>query len=47
MDTFRRTIEQEIYVVKSLHKLLLGRPAIRDLNLLNRFDPINAFGETA
>ena len=30
--------EQEIYVVKGLHKLLLGRPAIRDLNLLSRID---------
>ena len=28
------TTEQEIYVVKSLHKLLPGRPAIRDLNVL-------------
>ena len=30
------TIKEEIYVVKNLHKPLLGRPAIRGLNLLKR-----------
>ena len=36
-------IGQEIYmyVVKNLQKLLLGRPAIGDLNLLNRVDSIS------
>ena len=30
------TIEEKIYVIKNLHKLLLGRPAIKGLNLLRR-----------
>ena len=34
------TTEQQIYVVKNLHKPLLGRPAIRDLNLVNRIDNV-------
>ena len=38
------TKEQEIYVVKYLHKPLLDGPAIRDLNLLNRIDSINEQG---
>ena len=30
------TIKKEIYVIKNLHKSLLGRPAIRGLNLMMR-----------
>ena len=30
------TIKEEIYVIKNRHKLLLGRPTIRGLNLLKR-----------
>ena len=30
------TIKEEIYVIKNLHKPLLGRSAIRGLNLLRR-----------
>ena len=40
------TTEQEIYVVKNLHKPLLGRPAIRDLNLLSRIDYIAEGGQS-
>ena len=29
-------IKEEIFVIKTLHKPLLGRPAIRALNLLRR-----------
>ena len=32
------TTKEEIYVVKGLHKPLLGRPAIKDLNLSSRID---------
>ena len=34
------TIREEIYVIKNLHKSLLGRPAIRGLNLLKRVDSV-------
>ena len=34
------TIKEEIYVIKNLHKPLLGRPAIRGLNLLKRVDSV-------
>ena len=40
------TTEQEIYVVKNLHKPLLGRPAIRELNLLSRIDYIAKGGQS-
>ena len=30
------TIKEEIYMIKNLQNPLLGRPAIRDLNLLKR-----------
>ena len=35
-----RTVEQEIYVVRNLHKQLLGRPAIEALELAVRVGPI-------
>ena len=34
------TIRDELYVIKNLHKPLLGRPAIRGLNLLKRVDSV-------
>ena len=34
------TIREEIYVIKNLHKPLLGRPAIRGFNLLKRVDSV-------
>ena len=34
------TIREEIYVIKDLHKSLLGRPAIRGLNLLKRVNSV-------
>ena len=34
------TIKEEIYVIKNLHKPLLGRPAIRGLNLLKRISSV-------
>ena len=34
------TIREEIYMIKNLHKPLLGRPAIRGLNLLKRVDSV-------
>ena len=34
------TIREEIDVIKNLHKPLLGRPAIRGLNLLKRLDSV-------
>ena len=34
------TIRKEIYVMKNLHKPLLGKPAIRGLSLLKRIDTV-------
>ena len=34
------TIKEEIYVIMNLHKPLLGRPAIRGLNLLERVSSV-------
>ena len=34
------TTREEIYVINNLHKPLLGRPAIRGLNLLKRIDSV-------
>ena len=40
-----REVEQEIYVVKQLHKPLLGRPAIEELSLLQRVRAIQEKGQ--
>ena len=42
-----REVEQEIYVVKQLHKPLLGRPAIEELSLLQRVRAIQEKGQNS
>ena len=47
LSTDNRTATDEVYVVRGLHKSLLGRPAIEKLRLLSRLSLVEATPQTA